>query len=495
MVLKPLISIIGTTGVGKSRLAIDLALAISSHAREHGWHAAKVINSDSMQVYAGADVITNKVSESERRGVAHLLMSFKEPGEQYVVGQWVNDAVKEIDDLHHQKTIPIVVGGTAYWMQHLLFPNRLTSFEDPDYPEFQSTRRNTPPSNSPALEKGIASLPEPLLELFVNLPKKPNPEQGFTLYSLLSVLDPTMASRWHWKDTRKVLRNLEIIKEKGLLASEVMAQQARCAEGPRYSTLVFWLFSEPDLLHTRLNDRVDEMIQQGLLDDVRMLQRVALSDSSTTGEIDTTSGVFQAIGFKEFSNYLSSPTLCQKQYADSIERTKISTRQYAKRQIQWIRNKFLPAVNAADKSGIKTPVFLLNVADLDEWNVDIRDMAIRITQDFLDEKELPDPRSLSQVANCMLDVQVELKDPTATLAVRHKVVCDVCTADPKQPFMVEEGQEWRDHVQSRKHRRLRRQHDHPEVHPRKKHKTTSTDNLDLNNALYLLDLTSRIDET
>jgi tRNA dimethylallyltransferase len=96
MALKPLISIIGTTGVGKSRLAIDLALEMSNHGHEHGWHTAKVINSDSMQVYSGADVITNKVPESERRNVEHLLMSFKEPGEQYVIGQWVNDAIKEV---------------------------------------------------------------------------------------------------------------------------------------------------------------------------------------------------------------------------------------------------------------------------------------------------------------------------------------------------------------------------------------------------------------
>ena len=96
MTLKPLISIIGTTGVGKSRLAIDLALAMSSHGHKYGWHNAKVINSDSMQVYSGADIITNKVPESERRNVEHLLMSVKEPGEQYVVGQWVNDAIREV---------------------------------------------------------------------------------------------------------------------------------------------------------------------------------------------------------------------------------------------------------------------------------------------------------------------------------------------------------------------------------------------------------------
>jgi tRNA dimethylallyltransferase len=104
MALKPLISIVGTTGVGKSRLAIDLALAMASHSHEHGWRTARVINSDSMQVYSGADVITNKVPESERRNVEHLLMSFKEPGEQYVVGQWVKDAVTQVSTQNNETT-------------------------------------------------------------------------------------------------------------------------------------------------------------------------------------------------------------------------------------------------------------------------------------------------------------------------------------------------------------------------------------------------------
>lgn len=90
MTLHPLIVVCGTTGVGKSKLAIELAL----HMFGTRCKRAKVINADAMQVYAGMDIITNKVSESERAGVEHCLMGFKQPGEQYVVGQWVKDAMK-----------------------------------------------------------------------------------------------------------------------------------------------------------------------------------------------------------------------------------------------------------------------------------------------------------------------------------------------------------------------------------------------------------------
>lgn len=92
--MRPLITICGTTGVGKSNLAIELALHLNRSPRTDGWQGARVINADSMQVYNGLDIITNKVPESERQGVEHLLMGFKAPGEQYVVGQWVQDALK-----------------------------------------------------------------------------------------------------------------------------------------------------------------------------------------------------------------------------------------------------------------------------------------------------------------------------------------------------------------------------------------------------------------
>jgi tRNA dimethylallyltransferase len=97
MALRPLIAIFGTTGVGKSNLAIELALQLSK--QKSRWKGARIINADAMQVYAGLDVITNKVPEAERHGVEHLLMGFKQPGEQYVVGQWVKDAICAVSSL------------------------------------------------------------------------------------------------------------------------------------------------------------------------------------------------------------------------------------------------------------------------------------------------------------------------------------------------------------------------------------------------------------
>jgi tRNA dimethylallyltransferase len=96
---RPLIAICGTTGVGKSKLAIELALHLARDSTRDGWRGARVINADAMQVYRGLDIITNKMPQSERQGVEHLLMGFKEPGEQYVVGQWVQDALTVVSSL------------------------------------------------------------------------------------------------------------------------------------------------------------------------------------------------------------------------------------------------------------------------------------------------------------------------------------------------------------------------------------------------------------
>ena len=96
MALKPLIAICGTTGVGKSRLAVELALALSSSNALSRTPGARVINADAMQVYDGLNILTNKIPLEEQMGVDHLLMGFKRPGEQYVVGEWVRDAAQAV---------------------------------------------------------------------------------------------------------------------------------------------------------------------------------------------------------------------------------------------------------------------------------------------------------------------------------------------------------------------------------------------------------------
>ena len=130
--------------------------------------------------------------------------------------------------MHENHELPIIVGGTSYWIQHLIFPNRLI-------PKDSVSRPHSPPLvEAPWSEQlllSIASLPPDLLLLFHHLPEEPpsakvNPDEAFRLHSLLSILDPVVSQRWHWKDTRKVLRSLQIIKECRQRPSDIIVEQS-----------------------------------------------------------------------------------------------------------------------------------------------------------------------------------------------------------------------------------------------------------------------------
>ncbi|KAJ2916049.1 hypothetical protein MD484_g4398, partial [Candolleomyces efflorescens] len=460
--LNPLITICGTTGVGKSKLAIELALHLAKkHFGDQGWRGARVINADSMQVYKGLDVITNKVSQPEMEGVDHLLMGFKDPGEQYVVGEWVEDSLKLITEMHRRKEIPIVVGGTSYWIQHLIFPNRLAK------PNEASPTSDSAIPWDPQLLDAIQALPTHLHSLFQNLPKEPplakaDPDAAFQLHSLLLLLDPPVGQRWHWKDTRKVLHSLTIIRTARRRASSIIAQQAEspAASQPRFRTLCFWLFAEASYLEPRLDSRVDDMIEKGLLEEIRELRRIADAATQTTdsksasAHNDYTLGIYQAIGYKEFHNFLDNPT-SDNVFQESVERMKISTRQYAKKQISWIRNKLMPAVREANAQADTVSLYLLDAAEVDKrWEDRVQKPAIDVTEKLLLGESLPDPRSLSEIANDLLNISDKSANPLDVLQARKKRQCEICTPQEDRPFMVEEGAEWERHLHSRAHKRL-----------------------------------------
>ncbi|KAG8883097.1 hypothetical protein FRB97_007234 [Tulasnella sp. 331] len=458
---QPLVCIIGTTGTGKSQLAVDLALALSQETKTaiSPWKRGIVINSDAMQIYEGLDIVTNKVTEEEMKGVDHRLLGIRKPGEEYFVSQWVMDAIVEIDQCHQEGTVPIVAGGTAYWVQHLLFPNRLVSLDDSDAPKgADEALRN---AGSSQLAASLSQLSPNLLHLYNHLPERGNAdscalELAFDLHSLLSQLDPPTGSRWHWKDTRKVLRSLEIIKESGQRASDLMSQQDEVAGQARYPTLVFWLYASPDRLNPRLDERVDKMVARGMLEEISTTRAkvLAANDANQVGAslpIDYTQGIYQTIGFKEFDEYLSAPDPPEELLEQCVETMKRSTRKYAQRQVKWIQHKLLPAIRSQRAADFETSIFLLDATE--SWREHVFDEALHILRAFLKQRPLKDPRKLSETAAQMLQGEdIGFGGAASVLASRKRVICAACTNDPLRPVMIEEGREWQAHAKSRAHR-------------------------------------------
>ncbi|TFY59879.1 hypothetical protein EVJ58_g5501 [Rhodofomes roseus] len=399
--LRPIIAICGTTGVGKSKLAVELALALSQRSdnARHKYRGARIINADAMQVYSGMDIITNKITMEEMRGVDHLLMSFKRPGEQYIITEWVKDATR-------------------------ISPSAA------DQPELASA-----------------------------------------MHQLLSLLDPQIAQRLHWRDTRKTLRQLTIVKEAGRLSSEILAEQSQAAPSARYRTLLFWLYAKPDILKPRLDSRIDQMVEQGLLDEIRTLRTQLSADTvhpdakeesneeiepeRYTIETDYTLGIYQSIGFKEFHDYLSAPAHNDATFQEALQNMKTATRRYAMRQIMWIRNKLLPAartanaLSRAEEDYDVVPTYVLDATELGTyWDANILKPAQDITDAFLNSDELRDPMLLSDTARDLL-TEKKPKD----IVPRRKVMCPVCTRDEERPVMIEEGAQWKGHVRTRPHRK------------------------------------------
>ena len=397
-----------------------------------------------------------------------------------------------------QDMLPILAGGTTYYIQHLLFPGRLVSADATTAAEqgAPASEGESCVDSDPTIRAIIDQLVDQQRILWhraesgaIKTEEMPDDERR-VMWSLLQALDPEMASRWHWRDTRKVIRSIRVIQTTGKRHSQWIQdqdeqEQRRSASladdvnvqggdgAPPWRILLFWVWRDSTKLNASLNDRIRKMVARGLLEEIRELRHIVRTQPEFKAEY--TRGIFQAIGFKEFDDYLTFQEQRRASGADkeadalfdsAISQMETATRQYAKKQVSWIRNKLGPEVRKrlkADQAEDRVPsveLFLLDASD--DWNRDVHSPALSIFHDWLAEKPLPDPLSLSLAAKekleLILQAAVEAQNgstPGKEAFERNRMQqCEDCSELQNTPVWIRAA-EWEVHIKSKGHRRAR----------------------------------------
>lgn len=274
---KPLVVIAGPTGAGKSPLALRVAETFSG----------EIVNCDSLQLYRGFDIGTAKTPVAERRGIPHHLIDVLDPGAVYSAGDYARDARRIIREISARNRLPVVAGGTGFYLRALL--------------------------------DGLPELPERDAGLRDRLTARERRRAG-SLYRILSRLDPAAASRIDARDTQKLIRALEI----RLLTRQAAPPRDAATPLAGYRVLKIGLNPDRAALYERLEARAAEMFRSGLIEEVR-----GLVAAGCTGREKP----FESLGYRQALEYLRGCMTLE----DAIASTQLETRQYAKRQWTWFR--------------------------------------------------------------------------------------------------------------------------------------------------------------
>lgn len=277
---KPLVIVVaGPTASGKTSLAIEIAKRFDG----------EIVSADSMQIYKNMDIATAKPTEKEMAEVKHHLIGFVDCNDEYSVAMYKNDALSAIRDILSRGKLPVVCGGTGLYIDTLV---KNTKFFDYEKSDVRSELEKT------ADEKGIEHL-----------------------FDKLKEIDPETADRLHLNDRKRIIRALEIYLSTGKTITE--QDKLSHLEESEFDWCVIGLTaSDRQFLYERINKRVDIMLESGLLRE---------AEEFFSGEYSSTAK--QAIGYKELKPYFDGLVSLE----EAVEKLKMETRRYAKRQLTWFR--------------------------------------------------------------------------------------------------------------------------------------------------------------
>ncbi|NEX01166.1 tRNA dimethylallyltransferase [Pseudobutyrivibrio sp. NOR37] len=300
--MKNLVILTGPTAVGKTALSINLAKAING----------EIISADSMQVYKKMDIGTAKVTPEEMDGVKHYLIDAIEPTEDFHVVRFQKMVLEAMDEIYSKGKIPIICGGTGFYIQAILY-------------DIQFTEQEIDESYRKSLEDYA------------------NEFGNQALHSRLNEVDPESASTIPEANRKRVIRAIEYFHQTGEKFS-VHNEREKQRTSP-YNFAYFVLNDDRGLLYNRIDKRVDIMMKAGLLDEVKMLLTMGCKPGMTS---------MDGIGYKEIISYLDGNISLE----DSIELIKKNSRNYAKRQLTWFRRE--KEVTWLDKTVLKDDRQLLD---------------------------------------------------------------------------------------------------------------------------------------
>ncbi len=280
---KPIIILTGPTAVGKTKASIGLAKAVDG----------EIISADSMQVYKYMDIGSAKIRPEEMQGVKHYLVDELEPSEEFHVVRFQQMAKQAMKEIYAKGKIPIVVGGTGFYIQALLY--------DIDFTKNEEDTVYRKKLEALAKEKGAVYLHE-----------------------MLRTVDPASADSIHANNIKRVIRALEFYQLTGEKISE-HNEKERAKESP-YAFCYFVLNDDRKLLYDRIDQRIDKMLEEGLLEEV-----TALKNKGYTKDMVS----MQGLGYKEILDYLNGECTLE----EAIYILKRDTRHFAKRQLTWFRRE------------------------------------------------------------------------------------------------------------------------------------------------------------
>jgi len=282
----PIIS--GPTATGKSALAVRLARRLESQGL-----CAEIISADSVQVYKHMDIGTDKIPAAERKGIPHHMISIVMPDQTFSAARFADCAGRIIRNLHQQGKVPIVVGGTGFYIRALLY----------------------------GLFKGPKACPEIREKLKEQAKKTGAP----ALHQQLEKIDPESALRIHPNDIVRIIRGLEVYELTKVPLSEHFRKQKK-NQGRYYRPFFIGLYRERDELYNRINSRVEKMIEQGLVEEVKKLREMGFGPGLPSQK---------TLGYRRIHQYLDG-RLGLDEAMDLIKR---DTRHFCRRQFTWLRKE------------------------------------------------------------------------------------------------------------------------------------------------------------